>query len=46
MISFFVFSLKDPQGITTVRETIFPQQGIRSGKYAVPQPARCVHVEN
>ncbi|KTF81588.1 hypothetical protein cypCar_00030778 [Cyprinus carpio] len=31
--------IMDPQGITTMRETIFPQQGIRSGKYAVPQPA-------
>ncbi|XP_077057468.1 complement component c3a, duplicate 6 [Siphateles boraxobius] len=32
--------IMDPQGITTMREIIFPQQGIRSGKYAVPQPAR------
>ncbi|KAG1955857.1 complement C3-like [Pimephales promelas] len=32
--------IMDPEGITTMRETIFPQQGIRSGKYAVPQPAR------
>uniref|UniRef100_A0A672QE43 Complement C3-like n=1 Tax=Sinocyclocheilus grahami TaxID=75366 RepID=A0A672QE43_SINGR len=31
--------IMDPQGITTMRETIFLQQGIRSGKYAVPQPA-------
>ncbi|KAL1281261.1 hypothetical protein QQF64_000064 [Cirrhinus molitorella] len=31
--------IMDPQGITTMRETIFPEQGIRSGKYAVPQPA-------
>ncbi|XP_067296791.1 complement component c3a, duplicate 6 [Pseudorasbora parva] len=31
--------IMDPQGITTMRETIFSQQGIRSGKYAVPQPA-------
>nr|AAI22312.1 Zgc:103710 protein [Danio rerio] len=31
--------IMDPQGITTMRETIFPKQGIRSGKYMVPQPA-------
>ncbi|XP_043094011.1 complement component c3a, duplicate 6 [Puntigrus tetrazona] len=31
--------IMDPQGITTVRETIFTQQGIRSGKYTIPQPA-------
>ncbi|KAL1281267.1 hypothetical protein QQF64_000070 [Cirrhinus molitorella] len=36
----------DPQGITTMRETIFPEQGIRSGKYAVPQPARYLHGNN
>ncbi|XP_050965368.1 complement component c3a, duplicate 6 isoform X2 [Labeo rohita] len=31
--------IMDPQGITTMKETIFPERGIRSGKYAVPQPA-------
>ncbi|TRY87359.1 hypothetical protein DNTS_017221 [Danionella cerebrum] len=31
--------IMDPQGITTMRETIFSQQGVRSGKYAIPHPA-------
>ncbi len=36
--------LKNPQGNTVSSENIFPVKGMRSGRYTLPQIARCVCV--
>ncbi len=41
MLKLISVFLKNPQGITVSSEKIYPVKGMKSGKYAIPEIARC-----